>query len=182
MLEAKLDRAIIPKRLLDAIKELVTDTNFESTIFVTLKTGDDADVLNLTDKAKTEFVGTVEDMTTLGEGVSIEVSQDGVQFVSSGEGANETAGTKVEDEEQGAQKKSMNHKKNKNANVKTEDVEMDGEDEDEEEVKARSNDVGEDEEGNKKRCQKAHTKQARSEEIEKSSDELESLNGGGPSG
>lgn len=95
----------------------------------------------------------------------------------------------------------MNHKKNKNANVKTEDVEMDGEDEDEEEVKARSNDVGEDEEGNKKRCQKAHTKvrfillallisthtvhhseQARSEEIEKSSDELESLNGGGPSG
>lgn len=37
-----------------------------------------------------EFVGTVEDMTTLGEGVSIEVSQDGVQFVSSGEGANET--------------------------------------------------------------------------------------------
>ncbi|KAI0628349.1 proliferating cell nuclear antigen, N-terminal domain-containing protein [Trametes polyzona] len=177
MLEAKLNEAAILKRLLDAVKELVTDANFEcneeaitlqamdnshvALVAVklkaegfqkyrcdrpiplgvnlgsltkvlkcakdddtcTLKAADDADILSLTYQAKNadriaeyemklmdidadtlgipdteydasvtmpsgEFARIVRDLSLLGESVRIEVSKEGIRFVSDGEAAN----------------------------------------------------------------------------------------------
>ncbi|KAI0668020.1 proliferating cell nuclear antigen, N-terminal domain-containing protein [Trametes maxima] len=177
MLEAKLSEAALLKRLIDAIKELVTDANFdcneegialqamdnshvalvavklEAAGFTkyrcdrsiplgvnlgaltkvlkcakdddlcTLKAADDADILTLTYEAKntdriaeyemklmdidadtlgipdtdydasvtmpsSEFARIVRDLSQLGESVRIEVSKEGIRFVSEGEAAN----------------------------------------------------------------------------------------------
>ncbi|RPD52935.1 proliferating cell nuclear antigen [Lentinus tigrinus ALCF2SS1-7] len=177
MLEAKLSEAALLKRLLDAVKELVSDANFECNEegitlqamdnshvalvavkleasgfkryrcdrsiplgvnlgsltkvlkcakdddILTLKAGDDADILSLTYEAKNsdriaeyemklmdidadtlgipdteydasvtmpsaEFSRIVRDLSLLGESVRIEVSKEGIRFVSDGEAAN----------------------------------------------------------------------------------------------
>ncbi|EJF56052.1 proliferating cell nuclear antigen [Dichomitus squalens] len=179
MLEAKLSEAALLKRLLDAVKELVSDANFECNEegiqlqamdnshvalvsvklyasgfkryrcdrplplgvnlgsltkvlkcakdddICTLKAGDDADILSLTYEAKSayadriaeyemklmdidadqlgipdtdydasvtmpssEFLRIVRDLSLLGESVRIEVSKEGIRFVSDGEAAN----------------------------------------------------------------------------------------------
>ncbi|RDX42298.1 proliferating cell nuclear antigen [Lentinus brumalis] len=177
MLEAKLSEAAILKRLLDAVKELVSDANFECNEeaitlqamdnshvalvavkllasgfkryrcdraiplgvnlgsltkvlkcakdddILTLKATDDADILSLTYEAKNtdriaeyemklmdidadtlgipdteydasvtlpsaEFSRIVRDLSLLGESVRIEVSKEGIRFVSDGEAAN----------------------------------------------------------------------------------------------
>nr|VWO95419.1 G protein alpha subunit [Ganoderma boninense] len=177
MLEAKLSEAALLKRLLDAVKELVTDANFDCNEegiqlqamdnshvalvavkleaagfkrfrcdrpiplgvnltsltkvlkcakdddICTLKAGDDADILSLTYEAKNsdriaeyemklmdidadqlgipdtdydasvtmpsaEFGRIVRDLSLLGESVRIEVSKEGIRFVSDGEAAN----------------------------------------------------------------------------------------------
>ncbi|TFK82626.1 proliferating cell nuclear antigen [Polyporus arcularius HHB13444] len=179
MLEAKLSEAAILKRLLDAVKELVSDANFECNEeaitlqamdnshvalvavkleasgfkryrcdraiplgvnlgsltkvlkcakdddILTLKATDDADILSLTYEAKStytdriaeyemklmdidadtlgipdteydasvtlpsaEFSRIVRDLSLLGESVRIEVSKEGIRFVSDGEAAN----------------------------------------------------------------------------------------------
>lgn len=113
-----------------------------------------------------ELTRIVRDLSQLGESVRIEVSKDGVRFVSDGEAANgsvllkQTEGAarrwenygKAEadddDEEDGedGEKKKKRAKKEK---VKTEeeggDVEMDGEEAEGEEFKANSDDDGEEE-------------------------------------
>ncbi|KAI0767679.1 proliferating cell nuclear antigen, N-terminal domain-containing protein [Fomes fomentarius] len=249
MLEAKLSEAALLKRLLDAVKELVSDANFdcneegitlqamdnshvalvavklEASGFkryrcdrsiplgvnlgsltkvlkcakdddiCTLKAGDDADILSLTYEAKNsdriaeyemklmdidadtlgipeteydasvtmpsaEFGRIVRDLSLLGESVRIEVSKEGIRFVSDGEAANgnillkqsaeaskkkgssskrkddEDEDDEPEEEEDaasdgdGGKKKIKKEKKVKKENG--EDVEMNGVDEDEE--------------------------------------------------
>ncbi|KAI0074180.1 proliferating cell nuclear antigen [Panus rudis PR-1116 ss-1] len=259
MLEAKLEQAAILKRLLDAIKELVTDANFECNeegihlqamdnshvalvsvkleeqgfksfrcdrpmplgVNLTsltkvlkcakdddiciLKAEDGADTLSLTYEARnsdriaeydlklmdidsdklgipetdydarvtmpsTEFSRIVRDLSQLGESVRIEVTKEGVRFISEGEAANGSvllkqtdavgrvsgSSTKKEedadeedeeekaDEDEDDEEKPKKIKKEKVKKEETEDVEM-NEDEEEEEFKAKSDDEGEDE-------------------------------------
>ncbi|THG94067.1 hypothetical protein EW026_g7327 [Hermanssonia centrifuga] len=263
MLEARLNEAAILKRLLEAIKELVADANFEcneeginlqamdnshvalvsvkldATGFkryrcdrpmplgvnlnsltkvlkcakdddvVIIKAADDADILSLTYEARnsdriaeydmklmdidadtlgipdtdydarvtmpsSEFSRIVRDLSQLGESVRIEVSKEGVRFVSEGEAANgnillkqseittkagssstkkeEDADEEEENEEDGedeggdGKKKAKKAKKEKVKKETGEDVSMNGEEDDEEEFKADDEDGEEEQE------------------------------------
>ncbi|KAI0708482.1 proliferating cell nuclear antigen, N-terminal domain-containing protein [Earliella scabrosa] len=264
MLEAKLSEAALLKRLLDAVKELVSDANFDCNEegitlqamdnshvalvavkldasgfkryrcdrsiplgvnlgsltkvlkcakdddICTLKAGDDADILSLTYEAKNsdriaeyemklmdidadtlgipetdydasvtmpsaEFGRIVRDLSLLGESVRIEVSKEGIRFVSDGEAANgnillkqsaeaakkgSSSKRKNDDdeedepeEEEGADvsdgeggKKKIKKEKKVKKEENGEDVEMNGVDEDEEAEQEFKPTKGEDDE------------------------------------
>ncbi|KAL6301924.1 proliferating cell nuclear antigen, N-terminal domain-containing protein [Sparassis latifolia] len=220
MLEARLSEAAILKRLLDAIKELVADANFECNEeaitlqamdnshvalvavrldasgfkryrcdrpmplgvnlvsltkvlkcakdddVVTLKAADDADILSLTYEARNsdriaeyemklmdidsdtlgipdtdydarvtmpspEFARIVRDLSLLGESVRIEVSKEGVRFISDGEAANGNILLRQTDSApSGLKKKGSSSKRDKD-----DDEEENGDEEDKEKEK-----------------------------------------------
>ncbi|KAI0687804.1 proliferating cell nuclear antigen, N-terminal domain-containing protein [Cerioporus squamosus] len=248
MLEAKLSEAALLKRLLDAVKELVSDANFECNEegitlqamdnshvalvavkleasgfkryrcdralplgvnlgsltkvlkcakdddILTLKAGDDADILSLTYEAKNtdriaeyemklmdidadtlgipdteydasvtlpsaEFSRIVRDLSLLGESVRIEVSKEGIRFVSDGEAANGNILLKQSPE--AAKKKGSSSKR------KDDD---DEEDEPEEEEDAEASDG----EGGKKKIKKEKVKkEEKGEDVEMNGDDEE---------
>ncbi|KAF9005074.1 proliferating cell nuclear antigen, N-terminal domain-containing protein [Cyathus striatus] len=274
MLEAKLAEAGTLKKLLDAIKELVTDANFECSEeginlqamdnshvalvsvnleaggfkrfrcdrpmplgvnlasltkvlkcakdddICTLKAADEADVLNLVYEAKSsdriaeydmklmdidsdslgipdteydarvtlpsaEFTRIVRDLSQLGESVRIEVSKEGVRFVSDGEAANGSVllrqtdgpvgGGKIKvkgaksDEEEDAEEGSSKETKVKKEKT-DDDVEMEDQDEDdvEEVTKKEKTEKSDDEDGEE---EKEDEEEEEEEEDEDEDDE-----------
>ncbi|EMD36104.1 hypothetical protein CERSUDRAFT_116007 [Gelatoporia subvermispora B] len=252
MLEARLSEAAILKRLIDAIKELVTDANFECNeeglnlqamdnshvALVTvnmqasgfkkyrcdrpmplgvnmnsltkvlkcakdddvciLKAADDADVLSLTYEARNtdriaeyemklmdidsdtlgipdteydarvtmpsgEFARIVRDLSQLGESVRIEVSKEGVRFISDGEAANGNILLKQTDAPQ--RSGSSSKKKAKAESDDEEEAQATDEEEQEEE---------EDEDGEKK--VKVKKEKAKKEKVKKEDGDVE-MNG-----
>lgn len=244
MLEARLAEAAILKRLLDSIKELVTDANFEcneeginlqamdnshvALVSVKLsasgfkkyrcdrplplgvnlgsftkvlkcakdddvciiKAADDADILSLTYEARNsdriaeyemklmdidadtlnipdtdydarvsmpsaEFTRIVRDLSQLGESVRIEVSKEGVRFISDGEAAN---GNILLRQSEASARKGSSSKK---------------EDDDEEEEEARESEDEDEEGGKKKRVKKEKVKKEDGEDVEMNEDEDE---------
>ncbi|KAA1478803.1 proliferating cell nuclear antigen [Dentipellis sp. KUC8613] len=297
MLEAKLNEAATLKRLLDAIKELVQDANFEcneeginlqamdnshvalvsvllqATGFrryrcdrplplgvnlgsltkvlkcakdddiCTLKATDDGDVLSLTYEARnadriaeydmklmdidsdtlgipdtdyearvtmpaSEFSRIVRDLSLLGESVRIEVSKEGVRFVSDGEAANgsillkqteaarqryqnygvEDSDSEMEDvKDEGDDSEDEDKKKKvKKEKVKKEDSDgeeaKEGEEDDDDEVKPKPEDDGEEEMSdseNKKKRKKAPTSNGKAKKkVKKSADDDDTSSGG----
>lgn len=244
MLEARLAEAAILKRLLDSIKELVTDANFEcneeginlqamdnshvALVSVKLsasgfkkyrcdrplplgvnlgsftkvlkcakdddvciiKAADDADILSLTYEARNsdriaeyemklmdidadtlnipdtdydarvsmpsaEFTRIVRDLSQLGESVRIEVSKEGVRFISDGEAAN---GNILLRQSEASARKGSSSKK---------------EDDDEEEEEARESEDEDEEGGKKKRVKQEKVKKEDGEDVEMNEDEDE---------
>lgn len=245
MLEARLAEAAILKRLLDSIKELVTDANFEcneeginlqamdnshvALVSVKLsasgfkkyrcdrplplgvnlgsftkvlkcakdddvciiKAADDADILSLTYEARNsdriaeyemklmdidadtlnipdtdydarvsmpsaEFTRIVRDLSQLGESVRIEVSKEGVRFISDGEAAN--GNILLRQSEASARKGSSSKKED---------------DDEEEEEEARESEDEDEEGGKKKRAKKEKVKKEDGEDVEMNEDEDE---------
>ncbi|KAG9312478.1 proliferating cell nuclear antigen [Chiua virens] len=301
MLEAKLEEAALLKRLLESVKELVTDANFvcdeegiklqamdnshvalvavhlevdgfkkfrcdrpmplgvnlnslskvlkcaKDDDICTIKASDDADVLNLMYEAKSsilfpsfpthshpsrlvsqiqdriaeydmklmdidsenlgipdtdydarvtmtssEFARIVKDLSQLGESVRVEVSKEGVRFVSEGEAANgsillkqtEAAREKYENYEEKPKKKKTKKEKVKKEEKEDGDVEMNGDGDDDGEFKAKSDDEGEeeqdeDEDGKpkSKKRKKAASKNGQPSKKAKKSDEIPSDGG-----
>lgn len=101
-----------------------------------------------------ELTRIVRDLSQLGESVRIEVSKDGVRFVSDGEAANgsvllkQTEGAARRWENYGKDDEEGEDEEKTKKKVKKEDggdVEMNGEDEENDEIKANSDDEGEEE-------------------------------------
>ncbi|OJT14758.1 Proliferating cell nuclear antigen [Trametes pubescens] len=259
MLEAKLNEAALLKRLLDAVKELVTDANFDCNEegitlqamdnshvalvavklkadgfqkyrcdrpiplgvnlgsltkvlkcakdddICTLKAADDADILSLTYQAKNqdriaeyemklmdidadtlgipdteydasvtmpsgEFARIVRDLSLLGESVRIEVSKEGIRFVSDGEAANGNILLKQNAEAAKKGKKGSSSKRKGSDDEDDEDEEKP--DPEDEEGAAGSDEEVSGGEGGKKKVKKEKVKKE-----EKDGEDVEMANG-----
>ncbi|KAM5545653.1 hypothetical protein V8D89_000691 [Ganoderma adspersum] len=248
MLEAKLSEAAVLKRLLDAVKELVTDANFDCNEegiqlqamdnshvalvavkleaagfkrfrcdrpiplgvnltsltkvlkcakdddICTLKAGDDADILSLTYEAKnsdriaeyemklmdidadqlgipdtdydasvtmpsSEFGRIVRDLSLLGESVRIEVSKEGIRFVSDGEAANGNILLKQSAD-------ASSGKKKKGSSSKRRGGDDDDEDEADEPEEEEGADVSDGERGKRKVKKEKVKKEENGEDVE----------------
>lgn len=123
----------------------------------------DADTLNIPDTdydarvsmPSAEFTRIVRDLSQLGESVRIEVSKEGVRFISDGEAAN---GNILLRQSEASARKGSSSKK---------------EDDDEEEEEARESEDEDEEGGKKKRVKKEKVKKEDGEDVEMNEDEDE---------
>ena len=107
-----------------------------------------------------EFGRIVKDLSTLGESVRIEVTKEGIRFVSEGEAANGSVLLKHNE--------AVGEKKGKGKKVKKEESDDEKEDEDEDEEKEKEDDEeDEDEDGEKKSKKKAKNAKKDKKKVKK---------------